>query len=273
MAKKKKSGKNVFVDAYRKVTGWKWFWVVGNLSLAAIIALALIFGAQGLLSLGTDHGEHLAVPEFVGMTYKDAQAAAEKAGVRLTIVDSVYAKKGRGLVREQNPAPGALVKEGRRVLLTMNAHGVQKVSMPNLVGYSTRQAMAELNTRGLTLGKIIYVKDMATNNVLKQRYKGKNIEPGAMIEAESSVDIVAGLNPDNCETIIPNVRGRRAYDAARMLNDHYLNVRSIRYDKSVKTYEDSLKAVVYKQEPDTSSFSVTMGTEIKLYLRVEEVEE
>ena len=101
MAKEKKSVKNLIVDTYRKVVGWKWFWIVANLSLALIIVLVLIFGAKGLLNLGTNHGEHLVVPEFVGMTYKDAQAAAEKAGVRLTIVDSVYAKKGRGLVREQ----------------------------------------------------------------------------------------------------------------------------------------------------------------------------
>lgn len=273
MVKKKKSDDNVIVRAYRKVTGWKWFWIVGNLSLAVVIVLVLVLGAKGLLAVGTDHGEHLSVPEFVGMTYKDAQAAAGKAGVRLAIVDSVYAKKGRGLVREQNPAPGAKVKEGRRILLTMNAYGVQKVPMPNLVGYSTRQAMAELNTRGLALGKIIYVEDMATNNVLKQRYKGKAISPGTMIEAESSVDIVVGLNPDNCETMIPDVRGKRNVEAARTLNDYYLNVRSLRYDKNVRTFEDSLKAVVYRQAPDTSSFAVRMGTEVTLYLRVEEAVE
>lgn len=273
MAKDKKSVKNLIVDTYRKVVGWKWFWIVANLSLALIIVLVLIFGAKGLLNLGTNHGEHLVVPEFVGMTYKDAQAAAEKAGVRLTIVDSVYAKKGRGLVREQSPAAGAEVKEGRRILLTMNAYGVQKVSMPNLVGYSTRQAMAELNTRGLNIGKIIYVHDMATNNVLKQRYRGKEVEPGTMIEAESSVDIIVGLNPNNCETMIPDVRGKRNTEAARTINDYYLNVRSLRYDRNVKTFEDSLKAVVYKQAPDTSSFAVKMGTEVTLYLRVEETAE
>lgn len=273
MAKKTKSNKNLFADAYRKVVGWKWFWIVGNLTLAIVIALVLIFGAKGLLSVGTNHGEHIQVPEFVGMTLKDAQKAAKDAGVRLTVVDSVYAKKGRGLVREQNPAPGAMVKEGRRVLLTMNAFGVQKVPVPNLVGYSTRQAMAELNTKGLTLGKIIYVADMATNNVLKQRYNGKPVEPGAMVEAEASIDIVVGLNPNNCETVIPDVRGKRSNEAARDLNDLYLNVSRLRYDKSVKTYEDTLKAVVYKQAPEPSHLPIKMGTEVTLYLRVEETQE
>jgi beta-lactam-binding protein with PASTA domain len=154
----------------------------------------------------------------------------------------------------------------------MNAKGVQKVSMPNLVGYSARQAVAELNSRGLVLGKFIYVSDMATNNVLKQKYRGRDVEPGDMVEAEARIDLVVGLNPANSETLIPNVIGKRAVEASRDLNDYYINVRALRYDKSVKTAEDSLKAVVYKQAPEASELPVKMGTEVTLYLRVEEVE-
>lgn len=256
-----------------KLKDASWFWIVKHLSIAVVITLILIFGALDLLDWGTDHGEYLEVPEFVGLTYDQAQEVAQSAGVRLEIVDSVYAKRGRGLVREQNPAPGAKVKENRRILLTMNAVGVKKVSMPNLIGYSTRQAMAELRTRGLSMGKITYVRDMATNNVLKQRYKGRIISPGTMLPAESAIELVVGLNPEDNETIIPDMSGRRATEASRELHDYYLNVRSIRYDKNVKTYDDSLKAVVYRQAPEASDLPVKMGTEVTLYLRVEEAEE
>jgi beta-lactam-binding protein with PASTA domain len=272
MVKKTKSNKNFFSEAYRKVVGWKWFWIVGNLTLAILIASVLIFGLKKGLSWGTNHGETIEVPKFEGLTYKDAQALAQSAGVKITVVDSVYAKKGRGLVREQNPAPGARVKEGRRVFLTMNAFGVQKVAVPNVVGYSTRQAIAELTSRGLVLGKIVYVNDMATNNVLKQRYKGKDVAPGTMVEAESTIDIVAGLNSNNCQTKIPDVRGKDPLEAARMLNDCYINVRSIVYDKDIKTYEDSLSAVVYRQAPESSNFSVKMGTEVTIYLKAASAE-
>lgn len=275
MAKKNQSkgSDNPIVNAYRKVVGWQWFWVVGNLSLAFIIVLLLIFGTKYFLNSGTHHGEHLEVPEFVGMTYEEAKAAAAKVGVEVEIVDSVYAKKGRGLVREQNPVAGAKVKEGRRIRLTVNAKGVKKIAMPNLIGYSTRQAVAELNSRGLMLGKFIYVDDMATNNVLKQKHRKKDIEPGEFVEAESSIDLVVGLNSNNSETIIPDVKGKRAVDAVRELNDYYLNVKNVRYDRSVKTYEDSLKAVVYKQAPDASELPIKMGTEVTIHLRVDKAEE
>ena len=273
MAKKKEQSNSPLAKAYRAVVGWKGFWIVGNLTLAAVLVLVFIFGTQFFLNLGTNHGESLNVPDFVGLTPKQAEVVAKEAGVRVDVVDSVFSKTGRGKVREQNPVAGTAVKEGRRIQLVVNAKGVQKVSVPNVVGYSARQALAELNSRGLTLGQFIYVNDMATNNVLKQQYKGREVEPGTMLEAEASIDLVVGLNPRNSGTIIPDVRGKRSLDASRELNEYYLNVRRLIYDSSVKTYDDSLKAVVYKQAPDATNYSVALGTDVKLYLRLENEEE
>lgn len=273
MAKKtqKEQSAGLFSKAYKAVVGWKGFWIVGNLGLAAVIAVVLIYGTQILLAIGTNHGETLNVPDFVGMSPKQAEALAQEVGIRVEVVDSVFSKTGRGNVREQNPKAGAEVKEGRRIQLVINAKTVQKVAVPNLIGYSARQAVAELNSRGLTLGQFIYVSDMATNNVLKQKYKGRDIASGTMVEAEAPIDLIVGLNPRNTGTVIPNVVGKRAYEARRELNDYYLNVRRTFYDKSVKTYDDSLKAVVYKQSPEAPGH-VRMGTDVNLYLRLEKDE-
>jgi hypothetical protein len=52
-----------------------------------------------------------------------------------------------------------------------------------------------------------------------------------------------------------------------MLHDSYLNVNKLNYDKTVKTYEDSLYARVYKQNPEPSELTVPMGTYISIYLK------
>ena len=275
MTKKTQNGQSngPLAKAYRTVAAWKGFWIVGNLTLAAVIVVVAIFGTQFLLDWGTNHGESLSVPDFVGMTPQQAEFVADQSGVRVEVVDSVFSKTGRGRVREQNPVAGTAVKEGRRIQLVVNAMGVQKVAVPNVVGYSARQALAELNSRGLTLGQYIYVNDMATNNVLKQLYKGREVEPGTMLEAEASVDLVVGLNPHNSGTIIPDVRGKRAFEASRDLNEYYLNVRRCIYDSNVRTYDDSLKAVVYKMAPEPGGYAVGLGTDVKLYLRLEKEEE
>ena len=43
---------------------------------------------------------------------------------------------------------------------------------------------------------------------------------------------------------------------------HSLNISKLRFDKTVKDYNDSLNAVVYKQNPEPSEFSVKMGEEV-----------
>lgn len=248
-------------------------WIVRNLMAAAIICVVLLVGAIVFLNIATQHNKELAVPDFKGMTVAEAQAAAEAAGIRVEVIDSVYSQRNRGKIKSHTPAAGTMVKDGRRVLLTVNAVNARKVTIPNLVGYSLRQAIPELDQRGLQLGRLIYRNDMATNNVLQQQYRGRSIAAGAQVEAESVIDLVVGLNSSDCETIIPSVVGKDEKSAVRTLHDSYLNVKRAVFDKEVQTWEDSLSAVVYKQNPAPSEFAVGMGTDVTIYLKKAEVEE
>jgi len=175
----------------------------------------------------------------------------------------------KGAVYRQNPKAGSQVKSGRRVMLTINAIVPKKVSMPNLVGYSMRQAKADLTSRGLSLGKLIYVDDMATNNVLKQLYRNREIKSGTMIESGSSIDLVVGLNSIGSETYIPDVTGMKYIRAVDAIHDNSLNIRKLVFDDSVKDYNDSLNATVYRQAPTASSGSIVMGSEVTLYLSLD----
>ena len=49
--------------------------------------------------------------------------------------------------------------------------------------------------------------------------------------------------------------------------DHSLNVKGLKFDDTVKDYDDSLNAMVYRTVPEPSdSVSVAMGEEVMLYL-------
>lgn len=243
-------------------------WIVRNLLLALVIVVALIAGAMFFLSAVTKHNQELIVPDLTNMSVEEASAVASEAGMRVDVTDSVFVKRmQKGAVYRQNPAAGAKVKDGRRIVLTINAVNAKKVTMPNLIGYSMRQAKAELLSRGLVLGRLIYVKDMATNNVLKQLHDNREIEPGRQIESESVIDLVVGLNNLDNRTYVPDVYGLKNNRAVETVQDHSLNVKSLRFDTTVKDYDDSLNAVVYRQVPEPSdSVSVGMGEEVVLYL-------
>lgn len=246
-------------------------WIVRNLLIAAILVATLIVGAIVFLNVVTKHNQVLIVPDFSNMTVAEAEYAAEQAGMRVEVTDSVYAKRMRkGAVRDQNPAPGAKVKEGRRISLTINALNSKKVTMPNLVGLSMRQAMAELQSRGLVLGKLVYVEDMATNNVIRQLRGNKEIAPGKSIETETVIDLVVGLNPEtDASTYIPDVVGKRYLTAVDAVHKQSLNIRILKFDDSVRSYDDSLNAVVYRQAPEPSEIPVSLGDDVSLYLSVD----
>lgn len=247
-------------------------WLVRNVIIAICVVVALIVGAIVFLNVVTQHNKEISVPDFSNMTVAEAEIAATQAGVRIEVTDSVFVKRmKKGAVYRQNPSAGSKVKDGRRIVLTINAVNAKKVTMPDLVGLSMRQAKAELVSRGLVLDKLIYVQDLATNNVLRQLMGNREVEPGIMIDSESVIDLVVGLNSSDNATYVPDVTGLKSLSAVDAVHDHSLNIKDLRYDKTVKDYEDSLNAMVYRQDPAPSdSIKVAMGNDVVLYLTVDQ---
>lgn len=248
-------------------------WIVRNIILAVLFFAGLIIASTILLNTITNHGETIEVPDFTNMSVDEARHEAAKERLRVEVIDSIFVRKmEKGAVYSQNPKAGARVKTGRRILLTINAKNAKKVSMPNLVGYSTRQAKAELNSRGLTLGKLIYVNDIATNNVLRQIYRNREIKPGRLIETGSEINLEVGLNPEDNQTYVPNVKGLKYLRAVDAVHDNSLNIDRIVFDKTVKTYSDSLNASVTRQSPEASDNPILMGSDVTIYLSLDKQE-
>jgi beta-lactam-binding protein with PASTA domain len=238
--------------------------------LIAILAITLV--ADGLLALVTRHNHEITVPSFTGMNMKEAKKVADSAHVRLDVTDSVYIPRmAHGAIFSQNPPAGSRVKKGRRILLTQNAVSQKMVSMPQVVGFSLRQAKTEIAAAGLQIGKLIYQSDMATNNVLAQKYRGGNIARGKKIPSDAEIDLVLGLSDGDANTYVPYVVGMKYSIAKDMLQDNSLNVGNIFYDRMVKSYSDSTDAIVYKQNPNHSDGgSVRRGTAVNLYLTTDQ---
>ncbi len=247
-------------------------WIFKHFLAAALIAVVMIAGAMIFLNIATKHNQELVVPDLSNLTVEEAVAEAALNDMIVDVTDSVFVKRmKRGAVYRQNPTPGSKVKSGRRIALTINAVNAKKLTMPNLVGFSMRQAKAELLSRGLVLGRLIYVQDMATNNVLRQLHGNREIEPGTMIESEAVIDLVVGLNGHDYVTYVPNLAGLKCISAVEAVHDHSLNISKLRFDDTVRDYDDSLSAMVYRQVPEPSdSIHVNMGTDVTLYLTLDE---
>ena len=245
----------------------KYGFIVKNLVLAVIFVLALGFISNAILKSCTRHNSSVEVPDLIGLSILEARSAAVAAGLEINLADSVYVRDmAKGAVFAQYPKAGAKVKENRTLDLTINAFSNRKVTVPSLIGNPLRQAKAELQSRSLVLGKLNYVPDIATNVVLRQRYKGRDIFAGDKVDAGSVIDLDLGLNFEENHTMVPDVRTMSFGKASDILKDSYLNV-TAKFPKAVRTYSDSISAVVVKQSPEPSSEAVTMGTEVTIVLK------
>ena len=185
-------------------------WILRNLLLAVLLVAALLVITQVSLKFITRHNQEITVPDFTNLSVPDARIVAKRYDIRTEVTDSVYVKRmEKGHVFSQNPAAGSKVKKGRSIKLTINAHQTKMVKMPNLVGYSLRQAKTEILAAGLTVGKLSYREDLATNNVLDQFIKGRYVAPGTEIEAESPVDLLLPVTDDGGKLAVKAAFGLR----------------------------------------------------------------
>ena len=243
-------------------------WIIRNILLAiAFFAVLLVLTQMGLKAI-TRHNQVIIVPDLTGLSVAAAKIVAKRNHIRTEVVDSVYVKRiEKGNVFSQNPAAGKEVKKDRIIKLTINAHQTKMVKMPNLVGYSLRQAKTEILSSGLSVGKLAYREDIATNNVLDQFIKGRYVAPGTEVEAETPVDLLLGLSPDENETFIPYLIGYTLAVARDNLFENSLNLGNVTYDETVESYQDSVSAIVYQQSPAYSPGApVRMGATIHLKL-------
>ncbi|MCR5408745.1 MAG: PASTA domain-containing protein [Bacteroidales bacterium] len=227
-------------------TKHKWIW--GNIIGAAVFFLVVFLAAGIGLNVITRHGKTVSAPDLTNMTVQEAEKAAHEAGVTVKVVDSVFVRRlSGGVVYRQMPKPGATVKKGRSLFLTINSIVPRKVVMPNLYGYSVTEARAELQNRGLNLGRLNYVRDIATNNVLSWTCEGKELSAGDLVVSGSTIDLTVGVNAEDNSTSVPRLTGMKYVNATDVLHDHFLNVGKVSFDKEIKSYADSMNAVVYKQ--------------------------
>lgn len=95
-------------------------------------------------------------------------------------------------VLEQSPKAGNLVKDRRKIYLTVNPSGYRKIKIPNVIQITKRNAESTLKAVGFEVGKITYRNNIGKDMVLEVRHNGKKIEPGVELPKTTTIDLVLG---------------------------------------------------------------------------------
>lgn len=237
----------------------RYFW--GGLgALVVLLGLIYIVFNRGLMPAYTRHGVSVTVPEVANQSFEQASQALQRHQLQ---VEKQRAQRfnpnvPRGEVVDQNPPPGAHVKPGRRIYLTVNEGQAPVVRIPRLDGISIREARNRLSALGLSVGKVKADSIPAPypNTITRQSpAAGDSLRKGA------EVDLWYSRGLGNELATVPDVAGL-TISAAR---DTLLG-RQLRYvvvdAPADSALADSLRIRAQNRPPGTR---VRAGTELRLF--------
>ncbi|WP_299438110.1 PASTA domain-containing protein [uncultured Aquimarina sp.] len=167
-----------------------------------VIAIAMIailcFVALKWLDSSTNHDQRIVVPSLSKKTLDEVKTLVESKDLRYEVQDSANFNPDfpRYSVIEQNPVAGNMVKENRKIYVTLNPSGYRKIEVPDVIRKTRRQVEPRLVALGFKIGSITYKPD-PSDQVLELRYKGKSLKPGDKIMKTSTIDLVVGDESGN----------------------------------------------------------------------------
>jgi eukaryotic-like serine/threonine-protein kinase len=257
--------------------------VFKHLAIIGTILLSLILGFFYIyLPIITKHGESISVPELEGKNLSELEEFLSSKKLRFEVEpDSGYSAKYPALaVLRQLPLPNSKVKENRKIYVTLNAKKPPIVKVPDLIGYSRRHAMLQLESLGLFMGKVDYIEEPFINTVQKYSYKGKQLKKNDEVPKGSKIDFVLADGAGNQKFQVPNLVGQDFEDAKVALLGMGLNPGNIFFEKEgkiqIEVIDDlgntDIKEIsvgpgkIFKQKPSTKRDSIKIGEEMDLWV-------
>jgi len=216
-----------------------------HLGLSIVLTVILFFIVLQFIKIYSNHGDTYVLPDFSGKTLADIETERYDQLYEFIVIDSIFdSHNPKGSIVIQNPPAGSVVKQYRKVYVTLVAYSTEKVEMPDLIDLSLRQAVNSLRSKGLEVNYLQYVEDFAGNAILEQLYEGEVIEASTIIEKSAGIVLVVGLGREN-QAPVPFLIGLRLSDAIDAINKASFNVGNIYFLEE----EDQEHDRVYRQSP------------------------
>ena len=215
-------------------------------AIAGIVVIGGIIGAILIwivMPWYTRFSQGVTVPELTALSYDQAVATLEEAGLRIGIA----ARRNQtnvppNAIIDQNPKPFSIVKPNRRVYVTVNAQSRPKAVVPRVVDMSLRNATIQLENSGLSVGNLRYESNRFRNTVLDQ-----SLIAGDTVDKGARVDLVISDGLGDTRVRVPELVGLRLPEAQQRLQAVGLRIAEIRFQP---VGEDVVPNTVLEVIPD-----------------------
>ena len=228
--------------------------IAAAIFIGGLILLLMIVDAM-VMPIFTRQESEVEIPHVVDLSLQAAEARLREADLKFMIGSEEYdSKRPKGTIILQIPGGGSKVKSGRKVILTISK-GSASAIVPELEGFTLREARMMLEREGLVPGEIIWHTDL-------------DLPDGVIINSMPAAGTVMRLNADvqlivnRIETEmmirVPNFVGLDLDKARSLAQDNFLLVAGINYSVN----DDLLPETIMSQ-------SVSPGREVKKWSTIE----
>jgi beta-lactam-binding protein with PASTA domain len=164
-----------------------------QLLYAVVVLIVLSFLVLWWLKGTTNHGERIEVPNLATLSLDKVEEVLNEQDLRYEVMDSANYNPEfpKFSVIEQIPKASKMVKEDRKIYLTLNPSGYRKINVPDVLGKTLRQAEPTLLATGFKIGKISK-RPHISDQVLEMRYKGEKLEAGTELQKTAVIDLIVG---------------------------------------------------------------------------------
>lgn len=245
------------------------FWV--NMGVYFLLLVAAIYALFAYLDSYTLHGEEIKVPDLRGYHISEVENLLESNSLQHVIMDSIFVEnEDGGMVMEQIPDSGFMVKKDRKIYLTVSSYQAPKIPLPNLKYDDKRNVIAQLSSMGFKIDSIRYVPSECEDCLEFVEIDNEMVEPGDRLDIGSALVLVFGGGAGDQFVAIPNLLGLGMYEANEMVINAGLKVSVMVPDKEFSP-EDSILGFVYRQIPEPSyEPTAYLGTSIQLFVTTDD---
>ncbi len=164
-----------------------------SLSIALFISVLLVVGVVKFLQSYTNQDQKIEVPNLRALSLDEVKIVLEDLQLTYQVLEtgSYNPKVPKEAVLEQQPEAGQIVKEKRKIYVTINPNGYANAPIPPFYGRTKKEIKQLIINSGFEIGVYEEIEDIGTV-VRGLKFKGEELKEGAMIPKMSVIDIVIG---------------------------------------------------------------------------------
>ncbi len=236
--------------------------LVKHLIYMLVVSVVIVILAFLFIKMVARQGKEYELPDYRGVALVEMKRD-NPYHLEYVVIDSVYdAEQEGGIVLQQDPEPGTMIKTHRKVYVTVTTFAPSDVVLPELSNMTVRSAVSALEAAGLRCGKLKFVDSPYRNVILESTCKGKMVYAGEKMSTGAVVDLTVGLGETQKGTRVPFVIGQVPAKARRGILSASMNVGQEYYDGVT----DRSHCVCYRLNPDyTGVTRYPLGTYVDVW--------